>query len=315
MYAGSFVLHTLFLMLILDNPWTYGTESDNCTIAVIRGTEYTKKPGDLATIKCPVTHCQEKPVLFWYKDGKLIVQDGQRHNSSWMNDKLFVLTISSVDKNDSGQYHCAGKVGTGHSTKVIILDENEQQNESNRTTNPTEDDEKNKQWIIYCLPVLGALCLLTLSCFGLLYFARKHSAKNKKTDDVLQSEMKVFTVYAGAQHCTDGTIHDSDEGPVCHQDAKSCLLPFQDGTADYDNDIPCWKASGTSTGKIPHPACDYSVLMIHPPLPATTQETLLYATLNHDQPFQRSEPSVETECIEYAVIGMKNKFRQRLSSP
>ncbi|XP_066477374.1 B- and T-lymphocyte attenuator-like [Tiliqua scincoides] len=310
MYAGSIVLHTLFLMLILDGPCTYGSKPGNCTIAVKRGMQYTARSGNTATINCTVTYCQEKPILSWYK-GHFKVQDGERHNTSWTSNQLFVLTISPVHKNDSGHYRCAGKAGNhslnGHSTEVIIQDE-----PFENATNTTEDGgatEKSKQWIISSLSVLGVLCLLTLSFIGLLCFARKHSARNKKTDDILQSEMKMFSIYTDVQHCSDSTIHDSDEGSMCRQGAKSCLPQFRDGSADYDNDNSCWKATGT----ISNPGCDYSVLTIHQPLPVT-QETLLYATLNYDEPFQRSIPSVATECIEYAAIGMKNKCGQHLSS-
>lgn len=303
MYAGSILLNTLFLMLILDSTWTSDSEPNNCAIAVKRTTRYINKSDNTVTINCSVIDCKDRPELYWYKDD-FRVDSGERHNVSWPNDHLFVLTISPVHQNDSGHYHCAGQAGNhslrGHSTKIIIQGENEQFENATNTTEGDGTTEKNKQWIIYTMSALGVLCLLILSCSVLLYFAQKHSVKNKKTDDILQSEVKVFSIYAGVQNCNDSTIHDSDEGSTCHQGAKSCLLSFQDGSANYNNDDSCWKATGT----ILDTECDYSVLTIHQPLPAT-QEALLYATLNHDKPFQRSEPSVETECIEYAAIGMK----------
>ncbi|XP_015261439.1 PREDICTED: B- and T-lymphocyte attenuator [Gekko japonicus] len=131
MCSRSLELLFLFVMLMLGKPGAYGIEAKNCTAAVNveRNTEYRIKAGDSAIIECPVTYCQKKPEIKWYKKNNhssLTLHDGQRHTFTWINDNVFVLNLSSVHKNDSGLYHCESISGdqkdNSHYINIIVQD-------------------------------------------------------------------------------------------------------------------------------------------------------------------------------------------------
>lgn len=106
-----------------------GIEAKNCTAAinVERNTEYRIKSGNPAVIKCPVTYCQNKPEIKWYKKNNhsyWTLHNGQGHTFTWADHDIFVLKFSSVHKNDSGLYHCESISGNqtdkGHYINIII---------------------------------------------------------------------------------------------------------------------------------------------------------------------------------------------------
>ncbi|XP_053164885.1 uncharacterized protein LOC128350486 [Hemicordylus capensis] len=281
-----------------------GSETENCTakIDVKRGTIVHEEPGKLATITCHVTFCREKPVLHWYQQANktVVVPDGKKHKTEWTSGNIFALTFFSIHKEDSGLYYCEGIVGKnkiqGHAIEVIVQDQNNQ-SESGNATNVPEDHwtaKKYKKLLIYSLAFLGALGLLC--CFCLLHFIRRRQVKNKKVPSTSKSELNVFSRYTDAQHCNDV----SDKRSVLHQDAVPCLLHFPEGSTVDNNEISCSQTTKTT----PNSAYDDCVISTNQLLPAT-QETLVYATLNHEEHLRRSQPPAETEFIEYAAIGLK----------
>ncbi|KAH0624955.1 hypothetical protein JD844_032908, partial [Phrynosoma platyrhinos] len=137
------------------------------------------------------------------------------------------------------------------------------------TRNTTEDhaaSEKNKMLIIYILSSLGALGLLIFCCFGLLQSKRRLQGEKQTISSTLQIEMKE---------------------------------QFPNGSAVYSSQGNCEKPN-IATSK---PADDKSVTN---QLSSANQDTLVYATLNHGEHFEKSEPFVEIEFTEYAAIVLKN---------
>ncbi|XP_061484061.1 B- and T-lymphocyte attenuator isoform X1 [Rhineura floridana] len=280
MCTGSLALHCLFLMLMLENPWAYG--NNNCNIAVQRGSVHKINAGNSAAIACPVEYCNKTPEINWSRFSEvnqtfLILHPGQRHMISWANGNNFVLNFSSVYKNDSGRYRCEGTAGgkllEGHVIEVFVQD-----SEDANTTADHGAPEKSKM-IIYLLISVGPLCLLILSCLGLLYFIRRYQVK-KKDSSTSQTEMNVLGSNTDA-HCSD---------------AAPCLLQLPDGNVAYSNRGNCWKATRAAS----NPTCDECVSNTHQIFPPE-KDTLIYATLSHGAPFQRDECSVE-----YANIVLKN---------
>ncbi|XP_062983687.1 B- and T-lymphocyte attenuator [Elgaria multicarinata webbii] len=294
-------------MLKLDHPWAYGSETENCTttITVPRGTQYNRTSGDSVTIDCPVTYCEEQPVIQWYRYNKadkksLILQNEQRHTVSWINGNNFILNFSSVNKNDSGLYHCVATVGEqkieSHLIEVFVQDYSNltEPEDAKNTTENHGAPERNKILIIYFLSSLGALCFLIFCCSGLLFFVRRNQVTNKMISSNVEHEMNVLSSHTNAQCYSASTTHVSDEG------FAPGLLQFPDGNTIYDNQGNCQKASKAAQNL----TCNESVTCIHQLLPAN-QDALVYATLSHEEPFQRCEPVVETVFTEYATIRLK----------
>ncbi|KAF7251238.1 B- and T-lymphocyte attenuator [Varanus komodoensis] len=115
--------------------------------------------------------------------------------------------------------------------------------------------------------------------------------KNKMNSSSSEHEMNVLSIYRDVQSCNDSILHISDETTV------SCLLQVLDGDAVYGNQDICRKAT-------PNPTCNESVTSAHQ-LKSENQDTLVYATLSHGEPLQKSEPLLETVFSEYATIGME----------
>nr|XP_056714165.1 B- and T-lymphocyte attenuator [Euleptes europaea] len=304
MYFRSFGLLFLFVMLMLGKPGAYETEAKNCTAAikVERYTEYQFKPGISDFIKCPVTYCQKKPEIRWYKknhNSGLPLNDEQRYTFTWIDENIFVLNFSTVHKNDSGVYHCESISGNqtdkGHYINITVQDD---------YTNSTDGhgaSKKDKAWIIYLVSLLGALCLITVSCLGSLYSTWRQPVKNKKISSVSQSEMNVFNSYSDVKYYNDNTIRVPDEGSVLHHGAATPGLKYKHGSTISDNQVSCWTAIRATS----NPVCHQSVTSTHQ-FPGEDQDIIVYAALNHGENSQRSESSAEVELTEYATIGQKN---------
>nr|XP_034971376.1 B- and T-lymphocyte attenuator [Zootoca vivipara] len=290
MYAGSFAMLSLFLMLMLENTWAHGNE--NCTISVQRGTKHTIKAGVSFSIKCPVMDCQENLTINWYRNGEILPQ-GQRHNIS-REGHDFVLHFSPISKNDSGRYQCQATMGksllSGHEIEVIV------QESENAAAEDNEAAGKDMKLIIYFLSFLGPLCLFILSCLGLLCCIRKHQVNSNKGPSISQSEMNVLNSNADAQ-CS----NVSHTIPALHQAAEPYVLQFPDNDPIYGNQCNCWNA----TRAPPKPTCDECVSNTQQLLPQK-KEALIYATLSYGEPVQRHEHSAETEFTEYAAIGLNH---------
>ncbi|XP_054829691.1 B- and T-lymphocyte attenuator [Eublepharis macularius] len=305
MYFRSFELLFLFVMLTLSKQQAYGSEANNCTAAinVERNTEYHIKPGCSAIIKCPVTYCQKKPEMRWFKKKNhtnLNLNDGQRHTFEWINETIFVLNFFSAQKNDSGLYYCESSSGNqtdkGHYINIIVQEYD---------TNTTDDhgaSEKDKTWIIYLFSSLGVLIVITVSCLGPLYFIWRHPVKNKKISSIPQHEMNVFNSYSGVTYSNVNTIRAPVEGSMLHHGAATPgLFKYKHGSSICDDQASCWGAIRATS----NPACHPAVTTNHH-LPYEDQDLLVYAALNHGEHSQRHEPTVEIELTEYATIGQKN---------
>ncbi|XP_078245961.1 B- and T-lymphocyte attenuator isoform X4 [Pogona vitticeps] len=301
MNTGRFALQFLLLMLMVDEPWASADKKENCTIciSVPRGTKYYACSGDSVTIECPVMYCQEKPLVHWYRYSKenktfFALPHGERHTVSWTNENNFnvfskTLNFPSVNKNDSGLYRCEASVGEdkipGYTTEVIVQDEK-------NTTKEHGEAEKSKMLTIYTLSSLGAMGLLIFWCF-ILYSTRRHQEKDKKSSTTSQIEMNVVYNQNDPQCCNDTTTQIFVQGPT----PPSLLYP--EGNVVYGNQSHFRKARKTVAKTMP----SRSITNHFSP---ANQEALVYATLNHGDPFQSSEPSLENEFIEYASIVVKN---------
>ncbi|XP_060091137.1 B- and T-lymphocyte attenuator [Heteronotia binoei] len=304
MCSRSLELLFLFVILMLGKPGAYGKNAENCTavVNVIRHTAHCIKSGNSFSIECPVTYCQKKPEMKWYKQNnhrELPLNDGQRYTFTWINDNVFALNFSSVNKNDSGLYYCESISGNqkdkGHFINITV-----QEYDAN-TTDDHGASKKDKAWIIYLLSSLGALCLIAVSCLGPLYFIWRHPVKNKKISSALQIEMNVFNRYSDVKYYNDNSIVVPDERSVLHHGAATPGLKYKHGSTVCDDQVSFWKAFRTTSNLEHH----LSVTSIHH-FPGEDQNMIVYASLNHEERSQRSEPSVEIELTEYATIGQKN---------
>uniref|UniRef100_A0A6J0V5B6 B- and T-lymphocyte attenuator isoform X1 n=1 Tax=Pogona vitticeps TaxID=103695 RepID=A0A6J0V5B6_9SAUR len=336
MNTGRFALQFLLLMLMVDEPWasdqlfeidpfiqrkeaklcitekksSAADKNENCTIciSVPRGTKYYACSGDSVTIECPVMYCQEKPLVHWYRYSKenktfFALPHGERHTVSWTNENNFnvfskALNFPSVNKNDSGLYRCEASVGEnkipGYTTEVIVqdLDNCTLFEDEKNTTKEHGEAEKSKMLTIYTLSSLGAMGLLIFWCF-ILYSMRRHQEKDKKSSTTSQIEMNVVDNRNDAQCCNDTTMQSFVQGPT----PPSLLYP--EGNVVYGNQSHFRKARKTVAKPMP----SRSITNHFSP---ANQEALVYATLNHGDPFHSSEPSLENEFIEYASIVVKN---------
>ncbi|XP_033001768.1 uncharacterized protein LOC117045094 [Lacerta agilis] len=128
MYAGSFAMRSLFLMLTLENTWAHATHLVPFPPSVAEvalwslGTNYTINAGVSFIIKCPVMDCQDNLTINWYRNSEILPQ-GQRHNISKKGHD-FVLQFLPISKNDSGRYQCQATMGesilSGHEIEVIV---------------------------------------------------------------------------------------------------------------------------------------------------------------------------------------------------
>lgn len=109
--------------------WFLSFPGVTCSVEVMikRQSRYTGKSGQVATIECPVKYCHEKPSMSWCKvEGNdcLPLQTRETY-TKWTEDTIFVLTFSSVHRNDSGLYRCqaiSGNISSvSHSVNVTIL--------------------------------------------------------------------------------------------------------------------------------------------------------------------------------------------------
>ncbi|XP_042298847.1 B- and T-lymphocyte attenuator-like [Sceloporus undulatus] len=278
MNTGSLALDFFFLMMVVDKPWVYAVQADNCTIAVTvqRNTKYYSKSGDSTSIECPVMYCQKKPNVHWHMYNTMLkkffsLSLGPNHTTSWRTGNIFVLTFQPINKNDSGTYRCEANVANstiaGHAIEVIVQDYSNITvfDDARNTTEDREASEKNKMLIIYILSSLGALGLFIFCCFGVLQSKRRLQGGNKTVSSTLEEETKE--------------------------------LPS--GSAVDSRQINCKKPNMVTS----KPAHDKSVTN---QLLSANQDTLVYATLNHREHFEKSEPFVETEFTEYAAIVLKN---------
>ncbi|XP_044298427.1 B- and T-lymphocyte attenuator [Varanus komodoensis] len=270
------MLPLLFMMLMFNSSWASGSETQNCSISVTvpRGTQFNIMPGTSIMLQCPVLYCTEQPAMSWYRYNEvsqmfLILQQEQRHSVSWINESTFVLNFASFYKNDSGSYHCEATMKKqkwkSHVIQVSVQDPNNLTKLEN-ANNTIEGHGATEKTKAILLFVLPSLGVLCLLAFC---FSGLHCFIRKR-------QVKNKMNSSSSEH------------------EMNVVL---DGDAVYGNQDICRKAT-------PNPTCNESVTSAHQ-LKSENQDTLVYATLSHGEPLQKSEPLLETVFSEYATIGME----------
>ncbi|XP_059576498.1 B- and T-lymphocyte attenuator [Alligator mississippiensis] len=311
MQTSRILLHIFLMVLLLSNHQVHGV---TCSVEVMikRQSRYTGKSGQVATIECPVKYCHEKPSMSWCKvEGNdcLPLQTRETY-TKWTEDTIFVLTFSSVHRNDSGLYRCqaiSGNISSvSHSVNVTILegDTSTSANPSTNTTsiqqNPQGYKNDNMKWIIYGTSSLGALFLLILICLCCLKW---HKVKSKTTPATSQTEINMVNSPTDVQSYINRTPAAQNEGATFDYCIMKSQLQLPDGSAVYDNDVPHWNGHGAE----PRPACD------KPAIPSKLRlteslDSIVYASLNHSavaDNFLPRELDVNIELTEYAAINVK----------